>query len=214
MRGKKVKQLRKEGFLPAVLYGPKISPSAVQVPYKEFERAHKEAGESSLINLQQENAPQGSAQNAVLIREIQQDAVSQSFLHADFYQVPLTEHIEVNIPVEYEGVAPGAAQEGGTLVRNIFEVAVRALPLDLPHEIRVDVSSLAHIGDAILIKDLAFSKGVEVLLEPETVVVFVEAVRVEEAPVAEEAPSVEDIKTEGEEKRQEREAKKAEEVKE
>ena len=223
--GKKVKHLRKEGFLPAVLYGPKIAPSAVQVPYKEFERVYKDAGESSLINLKAEgptlgaggterseradSSSQGSAQNAILIREIQQDAVSRRFLHADFYQVPLDEHIEVNIPVEYEGTAPGAAQEGGTLVRNMFEIAVRALPVDLPHEIRVDVSSLAHMGDAILIKDLAFSKGVEVLLDGETVVAFVEAPHVEEEiPVAEEATGVEDIKTEGEEKRQEREAKK------
>ncbi len=248
--GKKVKKLRTEGFIPAILYGPKIKATPLQVTYKEFQRVFKEAGESSLVRLDfqkeekvaQQKTPlevlsnsastggmsrkaalpqEGvekitndkplTGQTAILIRSVEVHAISRLFLHADFYQVPLDEKIEIKIPIEYEGEAPAVKDEGATLVRNFFELDIQALPTDLPHEIKVDLSSLAHIGDSITIQDLVLPTGVEVMNEPDAVVAMIEAARAEEA--IEEIPAEENleaIKTEGEEKRDEKAQEEAE----
>ena len=206
---KGAKEVRNEGFIPAVLYGPKTKAVPVQVPYVTFEKIYKQAGESTLITLKffkDGTMDEGSAQdNIVLIRDAVKHPITHKFLHVDFYQVSLDDKITITIPIEYEGEPPGVKDEGGTLVRNLFEVEVRALPMELPHEIRVDVSGLAHIGDAISIKDIPRADAVEILTDPESTVAYIEAPR-EEEEIVEEATedSMEDIKTEGEEKREER----------
>lgn len=216
---KKVQKLRAEGYVPAILYGPKVATTPLQVSYKDFQRAFKEAGESSLVRLdfqktqpspevtagKDEKAAVPVVQTAILIRSVAVHPVTRAFLHADFYQVPLDEKIEIKIPVEYEGEAPAVKAEGATLVRNLFEIEVRALPTDLPHEIRVDLTPLEHIGNAITVADLILPSGVEIVNEPDTVVAAIEAAQAEET--IEEAPAegnLEAIKTEGEEKREEK----------
>jgi len=194
---KKVEALRKKGFIPSVLYGPKIESSSLQISSKEFEKIYKEAGESTLINLETEGK-----EFPVLIYGVQRDPLSEKTLHVDFYQPDLTKEVEVEVPLVFEGEAPAVAELGGTLLHTIQEVEVKALPQNLPHEIKVNVESLSTFEDRILIKDLLETEDVEILQDSEDVVAQVvpaEDVEKElETPVEEDVEGVE--KVEGEEK--------------
>lgn len=191
----KVAALRKQGFIPGVLYGPKTKNQTVKVEDKQFQKAYNEAGESSLVNLKSQ---QGAS--PVLIRDIQKDPVKGTVIHVDFYQPPLDEEIQVYVPLVFEGEAPAVKDLGGTLLKSIQEVEVRALPQDLPHEIVVDVSKLATFDDHILVQDLVHEAKVHILREPDEVVAqAVEAEDVEaelEQPVEENVESVESAKPE------------------
>ena len=208
--GKKVKSLRQQGILPAVLYGHKIKNLNLELDLKEFEKIYKEAGESSLITLviakgkdeAEASSPslkvEGEKQKfLVLIHDIQFDHLTQKLIHIDFYQPELKEEVEVTVPLIFEGEAAAVKDLGGTLVKNISEVEVKALPQNLPHEIKVDIGNLKTFEDNILIKDLIVSKEVKILKEPEEIVAAVarpEKVEEElEKPVEEKVEEVEKV---------------------
>lgn len=210
--GKKSKKLLKEGYIPGVLYGPKIESVSVQVLYKDFEKVYKDAGKTTLISIAgkeslTKSADDNTDKNIVLIRDVKINAVSQKFIHVDFYQLPLDKEIEIMVPINSSGEAPAVKQLGGILVHNLHEVNVKALPTNLINEIAVDLLRLENIGDSILIKDLVIDDNIEVLADIETVVFTVEAPREEEPEekeeTGEEEDQIADIKTEGEEKREE-----------
>ena len=190
--GRKVKTLRRKGVLPAVLYGPKTKSLPLEIDLKEFERIYKEAGESSLISLKVNDKT-----ILVLIYEIQRDHLTNKFSHVDFYQASLKEKVEATVPLVFKGIAPVVKELGGTLVKNITEVEVKALPQNLPHEIEVQVNILKTFDDNILIKDLKVSKEVEILKNPEEIVVSAvppEAVEKElEKPIEEKVEEVEKV---------------------
>jgi len=143
--GKKVETLRKEGFIPAVLYGPGSVSLALSVAKKEFDMAYKEAGESSLVSLNVDKD-----KSLVLIRGVQHHPLSGLAIHVDFYQPRLDEKIKIMVPVHLEGEAPAQKNFEGTLIQNVNEVEVSSLPQDLPSEIIVDVSMLETLEDRIL----------------------------------------------------------------
>jgi len=207
--GKTVKKLRKKGVLPAVLYGPKIKNQLIEVNLKEFQKIYKEAGESSLISLEI-----GKEKNMVLIHEIKKDPVSDEIIHIDFYQPILTEEVEVTVPVLFEGISPAVKELGGTLIKEIQELTVKALPQNLPHDIKVNIENLKNFEEEILIKDLQVPKEVKILREPDEIVAIVvppEKVEEElEKPIEEKVEEVEKVekeKKEGIEKEEEREEK-------
>jgi len=176
--GKKVEKIRQEGILPAVLYGPKTENISLEVDLKEFEKAYREAGESSLIEVKVDKKT-----FLVLIHAVEIDIISQKPIHIDFYQPNLDEEIEAAVPLVFEGESPAVKDLGGTLVKNIYELEVKALPQNLPHEIKVDISVLKTLQDSIAIKDLIIpGEGtVKILKEPEEMIVFVaEPEKVEE----------------------------------
>jgi large subunit ribosomal protein L25 len=180
--------------------------------YKEFEAAYKNAGENTLLSINIKDADKSNipAENAVLIRDPAVDPLSRKFIHVDFYQVPMDEEIDISIPLVFENEAPAVKSEGAVLVRNIYDIEVSALPKDLPREITIDLSKLAHMDDAILVKDIIVGPGVVIKAEKDLVVVYVTAPEKEEIaeePAEEVAAS--EIKTEGEEKRAEEAAKEA-----
>lgn len=189
----KVSILRRKGVIPGVLYGPKTENTVVQVDEKEFGKVYKEAGESSLVTLEID-----SKKSPVLIRDVQRDPLRGGIIHIDFYQPPLDKEIEVMVPLVFEGEALAVKDLGGTLIRNMHEVEIKALPQNLPHEIKVDISGLTTFEDKILIKDLVLDSEVEVLREPEDLVAQVvpaEDVESElEQPVEEDVDSVETTK--------------------
>jgi len=213
--GKKVKSLREKGVLPAVLYGHKIKNLNLELDLKEFEKIYKEAGESSLIKLEVKNQKSKTElpkeakvkkrtessltvdEFLVLIHDIQFDHLTQKLIHIDFYQPELKEEVEVTVPLIFEGEAPAVKDLGGTLVKNISEVEVKALPQNLPHEIKVDIGNLKTFEDNILIKDLIVLKEVKILKGPEEIVAKVtqpEKVEEElEKPVEEKVEEVEKV---------------------
>lgn len=173
--GKKVKNLRKEGILPAVLYGPEIKNSLnLKVEEKEFEKVFKEVGESSLISLEIENyLPRSRKRVLVLIQAIKKHPLTDKFLHIDFYQPRLKEEIKAIVPIVLEGNSRAVKELGGTIIKNISELEVKALPQNLPKEIKVNIESLKTFEDHILVKDLKVPEGVKILKAPEEIVVSV-----------------------------------------
>lgn len=206
--GRKVKTLRKQGLLPAHVYGHKIETIHVQVKAADFKKVFEQAGETGIVDLQI-----GAAKHPTLIRNVQIHPVTDEILHIDFYQVNLSEKVKVNIPLEITGEAPAEQKKVGLLLTPVSEIEIEALPTDLPESIEVDVSKLENIGDEIRVKDLPIDKSkVEVLAEEDLVVVSIgelvtreqqelEAeIEAEAAETQEAAPTEEGAAAEGEEK--------------
>lgn len=195
--------LRNKGFLPAVLYGPKIKNFSLKIDKKEFGKVFEEAGESSLIELEIEGQKN---KFLVLIHDFQVDPVKDIFTHIDFYQPALDEETEVTIPLAFIGEPLAVKDLGGTLVKNIQELEVRAFPQNLPHEIKVNVERLKTFDDEILIKNLEIPEKVKILKNPEEIVAFVSAPeKVEEElekPIEEKVEEVEKV---GEKEKEEKE---------
>lgn len=153
--GRKVRHLRATGILPAVLYGKGQEAVSLQVPLKDFDRAYREAGESTLIYLNV-----GADAYPTIIKDVGRDAVSGGAIHADFYKVSLTEKIKAMVPVVFTGTSPAVADLQAIFVRNANELEVEALPQNLPHEVAVDISSLKNFGDQILLGSISVKDAV------------------------------------------------------
>ncbi len=160
--GGRLNSLRDSGYLPAVLYGKGQKPLSLQVLLKDFNKAFKVAGESTLvyINVDDKTYP-------TIINDVARDTLTDSILHADFYKVRLDEKIKTNIPVVFIGESPAVKELGGIFVRNVNELEVEALPQNLPHELTIDVSVLKNFGGKITIKDLKQGLGTLVELTTE-----------------------------------------------
>jgi len=206
--GKKLKALRKKGLLPAVVYGPKTKSIALEINYQNFEKIYEEAGESSLISLEitpsagdlteAHSKPSVHKQKIpVLIHEIKRDPLTGRFIHADFYQVPLTERVEARVPLIFEGSSVAVKELGGTFVKNIPELEVKALPQNLPKEIRVDISKIKTFEDHILVRDLKLPQEIQILKDPKEIIARVappEKVEEElEKPIEEKVEEVEKV---------------------
>ena len=159
--GKKTKDLRKKGILPAVLYGPEKETVSLEIDTKEFDKIYQEAGESSLVSVDV-----AGKKIPVLIHDIQRD-YNDKIIHVDLYQAPLETKIEATVPLVFEGESEAIKELGGTLVKVMHELEVKAKPADLPKEIKVDISLLKTFDDVIAVKDLKVPEGVEILKDPE-----------------------------------------------
>lgn len=176
--GNKNDALRAGGEIPVVLYGPGIKNYNLSVAEKNFESIYQQAGSSSLVSLEVAGVKE---QFSVLINDVSCDPVSGKVLHVDFYQPDLTKEIEAKVPLVFVGESPAVKDLAGTLVKNISELALKALPQKLPREIKVDISSLVNFESSIAVKDLDLPEGVKTLKNPEEIVALaVEAQKVEE----------------------------------
>ncbi len=173
--------LRKNGFIPAVFYGKKEESTPISIKFADFLKVWKKAGESSVVTLKR----QGGEDLEALIHDVDLDPVTDAPRHADFYVFEKGHKIKVDIPIEFVGVAPAAKDLGGILVKVMREVKIEAMPKDLPHEIKVDVSSLTTFDSQILAKDIVLPAGVTLVESPEEVVALVsEAKEESEEPAA------------------------------
>ncbi len=195
--GKKINALKEAGRIPAIVYGHKVKNILLDIDYKEFQKVLREAGESSLIELDVEGEKE---KKPVLVHEIQKDPVSDLFIHVDFFQASLKEEVQVKVPLVFEGTSLAVKDLGGTLVKNISELEVKALPQNLPHEIKVSIDSLNTLDSHILVKDLVLPKDVKALAKPEEIVVSVAAqanIEAElETPLEEKVEDVEKVEKE------------------
>lgn len=201
--GKKVARLRKEGFMPAVVYGEKVNAQAIAVPLVSFAKVLKEAGESVMVTLTIEGAPHN-----VLIHDIAYDPIRGMPIHADFHAVRMDKVLRVKVAFAFMGEALAVKDLGGVLVKVLHEVEVEAFPQDLPHELTVDISLLMDFNSRIFVKDIPLPKGVSIAGAVDDVVALVEAPRSEEE-LAELAKAPEEgvveVKTEQEVARAEKE---------
>lgn len=156
LTGKKVKQLRREGLLPAVVFGPKHEPNNVTVDQKVFHKIYKEAGHSKLVPTELDGK-----KVQVIIKEVQEHPVTHSYIHASLYAVDMNSEMETLIPVRIEGIAPAVKNNIGILSVSKDEIMVRCLPGDIPAEIVVSIDNLAEIGDGVSAKDLNLGENVE-----------------------------------------------------
>jgi len=190
--GKKVGALRRQGKLPAVLYGHGIETTPILLDTYEGSQTLSHLTRSSLVTIDLDGK-----QCLAQVREKQRDIIKNRLVHVDFQIVSLTEKMRTKVGIELTGTAP-AVKNFNALVHTVLSaVEVECMPQDLPKRIVVDISGLAEIGDSIHVRDVVLSDKVKILADLEEVIAIAAAPRKEEiseeAPVAEEAaPETED----------------------
>ena len=188
---RKIKSIRGQDLVPAIIYGGKMKPVPIKVDRRSYEkimRAHK--GESILFHLDVKNGDKNMGEYSVIVKEEQHDPVSDRLLHVDFQSISLKEKIEVKVPVAAIGEAIGVKRDGGSLDHNLWELDIICLPTNIPAKLEVDVSNLG-IGDAIYVKDMVLPEGVTTKHDLDAIVVSVVKSMKEEAEAAEGEEEVE-----------------------
>jgi large subunit ribosomal protein L25 len=188
--GKRVKGLRREGKLPAILYGKRIETMPIELDHKEASRILEGLSPSALIHIELDGG-----EHLALVREKQRDVILGTLLHIDFQAVSLTEKVRSEVSIHFIGESPAVKELGGILVTNIEQLEVEALPRDLPERIEVNVSNLFEIGDAVYVRDLSLPGDITVHAEPDDAIVVVTIPAAE--PEAEEEEEVEEELLEG-----------------
>lgn len=200
--GRKVKQIRKQGFIPATIYGKGLESKSVQFLGVELEKLFEEVGESTLVNLILENESL-----PILFRNPQYHVVGGNLIHIDCYKVNLREKISAMVPIELVGESQ-AVKDGNTLVTVTDEVEVEALPADLPEKIEIDLSLLETLESTITVADISIDLSkLEIKTDKEQLIAKVEEPRAEEeivAPAEEIAP--EDVPAMNQKTEEEKEA--------
>jgi large subunit ribosomal protein L25 len=185
--GKKVKFLRREGLIPAVIYGSAIESTPITLDKRETTLLFNKISGSTIITVKI-----GEREHSALVREIQKDYLKNELLHVDFLAVSLSEKLRTNISLTLVGEAPVLKEFEAIIVSGIDQVEVECLPQDLVDTIEVDISSLTEIGSAIYVKDLQKLNNVEIITDPEELVAVANMVK-------EEVEEVEELaETEGE----------------
>jgi large subunit ribosomal protein L25 len=180
------RRLRRSGMIPGIVYGSQKPPVPISVDPKQVERIlRSESGVNSIFML---NLVGKDQKRHAMIKDYQLDPVTSRLQHADFIRIQMDEAIEVNVPIQTVGEAPGVKLDQGILDIPLREIRIESLPSDIPDSIKVDISSLK-IGDTIRVADLKVSSKVKVLTDPnQTVAVVTPPAKEEEpgaAPVAE-----------------------------
>jgi large subunit ribosomal protein L25 len=177
-----VRKLKARGAVPAIIYGAKDKPEALQISRRDINALLSHAsGENILVEL--EIAGDGKNRLA-LVQEVQHSPVGGDVLHIDFHAVSMDERIEAEVPLEPTGIANGVKNFGGLLEQNVRALGIECFPRDLPDRITVDISAL-NIGDSIHVRDVVLPEGVRTKVPPDLTVFSVLAPTVEEEPVAE-----------------------------
>jgi large subunit ribosomal protein L25 len=174
------RRLRREGKIPAILYGPKVQSIALELNKKEFSTRVADLEGSHLVRLKSGSTT--LADKVALVKEMQYHPISGDVIHADFYEVDLTARIEVSVPLHFVGKAAGVVR-GGILQPIVREIQVECLPLDIPEFFNVDVGAL-DIGDSIHVEELPMPKGVTAVYDSNFALVTVATPTVEEEPTA------------------------------
>jgi len=201
--GKKVKTIRREGLVPAELYGHGLKNVHLSVAAKEFNKLFKEAGSNTVITLLLEKE-----KRSAIIHSVSRNYLTGDVMNVDFYEVRMDEKIKTMVPLEFTGDAPAIKEKSAVLNKAMSEIEVEALPADLPHSIKVDLSVLDDLNKSIYVKDLKLPKGVVFLVDEETAVVTATPPAPEEVVVPVAEVDVSSVKVETEEKKAERAAEK------
>jgi len=206
------KKLRRQGIIPAVVYGAETPPLSLEVEAKSFLALLRSGlGENVIITLNIDDQKNGDKK--VLIRELQRDPVWGNILHVDFQQISLSKKLTIKVPIHLVGIPIGVQQDGGILQHVLRELEVECLPTDIPEKIEVDVANLK-IGDSIHVGDVKLEKG-QMLSDPQGSIVSVVHPTVFKEPEVAPAAAVEEpeVITEKKEAAEKEEAEKGKEAK-
>lgn len=184
--GKKVGALRRAGKLPAVLYGYGINTTPIMLDARTGSKTLANLTSSTLVTIDLEGK-----EYLALVREKQRDFLKNHFLHLDFQVVSRTEKMHAKVGIELTGAAPAVKDFNALISSGLAEIEVECMPQDLPERIKVDISSLAAIGDRVYVRDIVLSDRVAILTDPEEIIAVATAPAkvavVEEVPAPEEA---------------------------
>lgn len=185
------RRIRREGGLPAILYGSKAENVLLRLDKKDvFSILKSETGENTIFRVKF-----GSENPEVMIKDYQQDVVSDEILHVDLLRIAMDKEIRVTVPIVLVGEAVGVKTEGGFVDFSTREVDIECLPTDIPESISVDISGL-HLNQSLKIEDLAAKEGIKIMSDPQAVIVLIQVPTAEEEE--EEVPEEEGIMAEEE----------------
>lgn len=182
---KKPNALRREGFVPATIYGHGFNSKSVEINAKEFSLIPHKA--YSHIN---ELEIEGGEKFPILIRNVQVDPVRDNFLNIEFYRIKSDEKIKVKVPLNYFGHSP-AVVAGGVLIVSLNEIEIQCLPKDIPDVIDINLEQIVEIGQAIHPRDLKIAQNITILNKPDEVLVKVEIAKTHEVEEVKEAAPAE-----------------------
>jgi large subunit ribosomal protein L25 len=194
--GKKVAALRRSGVLPANVYGKGLASVSIQLETEAMEKVVKTSAANEVIDLKIGGE---RITRPVVIQKVQRHPLTSGFLHAEFYQVSLTETMRAEVPLVVVGSSGAVAMYNGVLVTALESLHVEALPLNLPPRIEVDITPLVELEQSLHVRDLLIPSNVTVLTDPEVMVVKVSAPRVSEEEEVVEAAEVPEAAAAGEE---------------
>ena len=186
--GKKVRSLRHEGWTPAIIYGPGEN-LTVQFAAKELAEAYREVGTSALIDLL---LPGQKKARTAIIRAVQRHPISLNILHVDFELVDLKRPLTTHVPIVLQGQSPVVEDGLAVLTHGVSEVEIRCLPTDVPAQLEIDLATLRGADQSVYVRDLVAPPGVQILTEPDTVLIHMTSLRrLEEAEARAEAKAAE-----------------------
>jgi large subunit ribosomal protein L25 len=189
--GKQVRQLRREGWVPGVMYGHGFEPVPLQFEERSLAHILSKVGGSQLVGI---NVKGDKQPEMALVRDVQRDPIRGNFLHVDFYRVRMTERLTAEVPLVIVGESPVIEAREGILLQGISAIEVECLPGDLVDSIEVDLSDLVEIDQGIYVRDLAVPAGIEILTDVDEMIVRVVPLEAEEIEVEEElAPVAEEV---------------------
>ena len=177
--GKQVKALRREGKLPAVIYGRHTDPINVNLDAHTAQIALAKLTASSLVTIDLDGT-----EHLALVREKQRDYIKNKLLHVDFLAVSLTEKLRTRVAIHFVGISLAVKDFNAVLVHNLEELEVECLPADLPERIDIDISAMKKPGEGIRVREVQVSDNVRLLADPDTMVVVATFAKVEEEAVA------------------------------
>jgi len=196
-KGKKItRKLRKNDYIPAILYGYGIEPLLLKLKRKETERIIRHLESHNVMGdlLIEKNGKKEKVK--VVLKEVQVDPLKERILHLDFYQIRMDKPITLTVPLHFTGEAQGI-EKGGILDEEMREIMIECLPKDVPEFIKVDISSL-DIGDSLLVKDIKTDEKIKILEDEDKVVVSILAPKAVEVEEVEEEKEEEEVQEEPE----------------
>ena len=177
--GKQVKAMRREGQLPAVIYGRHLEPIAISLEAHAASLVMSKLSSSSLVTIDLEGK-----EYPALVRERQRNFIKGNLTHIDFMAVDLTEKIRATVRLEFVGVSGAVKDYNAVLVKNIEKLEVECLPTDLPERIAVDIAALAQVGNSIRVRDLAISDAIRILNDEDETIAVASAAKTEASDAA------------------------------
>ena len=183
--GKKVKALRRNGVTPLHIYGSTMASESLQASTFDVVHALNEAGFTTPLTVKV-----GPEEHFVIVRQIQKHPVTDLLLHVDMVQISRTERIAAEVPITFEGESMGAREEGSQVSEDLYHLELEAMPMEIPHELIVDLGLLTRADSIIHAKDVKLPRGVTLITDPDAIVARVishNAVEAEEQAIEAEA---------------------------